>query len=106
MPKYLKQLFDIIFETGYFPTCWTEGHIEPIYKKGPLGSVENYRGITLLSTLGKLFAKNDRLKGWAENYQVCIEAQAGFRANMGTSDNIVTLHGLFTYTRPKKKRRI
>ena len=40
----------------------------------------------MLSTLGKLFTKvlNDRLTGWAENYQVYIEAQAGFRANMGT----------------------
>ena len=63
------------------------------------GSVENYRGITLLSTLGKLFTKvlNDRLTGWAENYQVYIEAQAGFRANMGTTDNIFTLHGLITH---------
>ena len=68
-------------------------------QKGSLGSVKNYRGITLLSTLGKLFTKvlNDRLTGWAENYQVYIEAQAGFRANMGTTDNIFTLHGLVTH---------
>ena len=68
-------------------------------KKGSLGSVENYRGITSLSALGKLFTKvlNDRLTGWAENYQVYIEAQAGFRANMGTTDNIFTLHGLITH---------
>ena len=33
LPKYLKQLFNIIFETGHFPTCWTEGHIVPIHKK-------------------------------------------------------------------------
>ena len=53
----------------------------------------------MLSTLGKSFTKvlNDRLTGWAENYQVYIEAQAGFRANMGTTDNIFTLHGLITH---------
>ena len=100
LPKYFfKKIFNTIFETGYFPTCWTEGHIVPIRKKGHLGSVENYRGITFLSTLGKLFTKvlNDRLTGWAENYQVYIEAKAGLRANMGTTDNIFTLHGLITH---------
>ena len=49
--KILKTIFNIIFETGYFPTCLTEGHIVPIHKNGSLGSVENYRDITLLSTL-------------------------------------------------------
>ena len=68
-------------------------------QKGSLSSVENYRGIPLLSTMGKLFTHklNDRLTGWAENYQVEMEAQAGFMANMGTTDNIFTLHGLITY---------
>ena len=99
LPKYLKQLFNIIFETGYIPTCWTEAHIVPIHKKGSLGSVANYRGITLLNTLGKLFTKvlNDRLMGRAENYQVYIEAQAGLRANMGTTDHIFILYGLITH---------
>ena len=33
LPRYLKKLFKIIFETGYFQSCWTEGHIVPIHKK-------------------------------------------------------------------------
>ena len=36
---------------------------------------------------------NNRLCEWAESYSVYIESQAGFRSNMGTSDNIVVLHG-------------
>ena len=60
---------------------------------------ENYRGITLLSTLGKLFTKilNSRLTDWAENYGVYIEAQVGFRSKMDTIDNIFVLHGLITH---------
>ena len=60
---------------------------------------ENYRGITLFSTLGKLFTKilNSRLTDWAENYGVYVEAQAGFRSKMGTIDNIFVLHGLITH---------
>ena len=99
LPKYLSKLFNVIYDSGHFPSCWTDGHIVPIHKKGSLNTAENYRGITLLSTLGKLFTRilNDRLTDWAENYHVYIEAQAGFRSNMGTVDNIFTLHGLLTH---------
>ena len=49
--------------------------------------------------MGKLFTKilNSRLTEWAENYGVYIEAQAGFRSKMGTTDNIFVLHGLITH---------
>ena len=40
---------------------------------------------------------NDILTDWAENYHVYLEAQAGFRSNMGTVDNIFALHGLLTH---------
>ena len=44
----------------------------------------------LLSVVGKLFTSilNNRLSDWAEDYTVYIEAQAGFRKGMGTTDNI------------------
>ena len=99
LPEYLHKLFNVLFDTGYFPSSWAEGHIIPIHKKGSVDSPENYRGVTLLSTLGKLFTKilNSRLTEWAENYGVYIEAQAGFRSKMGTTDNIFVLHGLITH---------
>ena len=86
---HLQTLFNILLNKGYFPFTWTEGYIVPIHKKGSVNEVDNYRGITLLSTMGKLFTRilNNRLMDWAENYSVYIEAQAGFRANMGTVDN-------------------
>ena len=60
----------------------------------------NYRGITLLSTLGKLFTciLNNRLNKWAEEYNVYVKAQAGFRKNMGTVYNFFfILSGLITH---------
>ena len=49
---------------GHFPENLCEGFIVPIFKKGDINEVPNYRGITLLSTLGKLFIRimNNRLK--------------------------------------------
>ena len=65
--------------------------IIPLHKKGPLDNVNNFRGITLLSKLGKLFTRilNNRLTDWADEYAVYIEAQAVFRAAMSTVDNIL-----------------
>ena len=92
-------LFNKLFGMGYFPKEWSEGFIIPLHKKGSINDVENYRGITLLSTLGKLFSRmlNNRLSNWAEHYYILIEAQAGFRPGMGTVDNIFILHGLLTH---------
>ena len=78
--------------------AWSDGLVIPLHKKGSVNDVNNYRGITLLSTLGKLFTKilNYILSVWAENYCVYIEAQAGFRSQMSTVDNIFVLHGLIS----------
>lgn len=92
-------LFNKIFDTGYFPDSWSEGFVIPLHKKGSKNDPNNFRGITLLSVLGKLFTRiiNNRLKNWAECYNVYIEAQAGFRTHMSTVDNIFVLHGLITH---------
>ena len=103
---YLHKLFNVLLNKGHFPSMWTEGYIVPIHKKGNTSNVDNYRGITLLSTLGKLFTRilNTRLMEWAESYHVYIEAQAGFRAEMGTVDNTFVLHGLITHLINQGKR--
>ena len=68
--------------------------------------MENYRGITLLSSLGKLFTRliNNRLTDWSEKYYVLIEAQAGFRVNMSTVDDVFVLHSLLTHVLKEGKK--
>ena len=49
-------LFNMVLESGIIPSDWTVGIIKVLYKnKGDINNVNNYRGITLLSCLGKLF---------------------------------------------------
>ena len=92
---YIIEYFNKIFENGTFPEEWSEGYIIPLHKKGSRSEAENYRGITLL----KLFTRviNNRLTDWSEEYYVLIEAQAGFRVNMSTIDNVFVLHSLLTH---------
>jgi len=101
LSKYLLVLFNNFFELVYFPKAWSVGFVVPLQKKGSLNNENNYRGITLLSTIGKLFSRvlNNRLNSWADKYSVYIEAQAGFRSTMGTVDNIFVLHGIISYVK-------
>jgi len=95
---YLVIYTFINVDIEYFPESWSEGYVIPLLKKGSINNENNYRGITLLCTLGQLFTRvlNNRLMDWADKYSVYIEAQAGFRPNMGTVDNVFVLQGIIT----------
>ena len=51
----ITRLFNHLFNLGIFPEYWSHGMIVPIYKKGDPILPNNYRPITLLSSIGKLF---------------------------------------------------
>ena len=54
--RIILLLFNIILDTGIVPEEWCMDIICPIYKKeGSENDPNNYRGITLLSSLSKLF---------------------------------------------------
>ena len=70
------------------------GVIKPIYKnKGAVNDVDNYRGITLLNSLAKLFTSllNNRLNELAAAVNLIGKEQAGFWAKHSTSDHIIVL---------------
>ena len=103
---YLYTLFNKIFELEYFPEKWNNSIMIPLHKKGSINSVENYRGISLLSHFGKLFTRilNNRLNTWAEKYNVYVEAQAGFRKGMSTVDNIFVLNAAISHSLNSNKK--
>ena len=86
-------LFNKLYEIGYFPKEWSTGVIVPIYKKGDKKKPENYRGITLTSTLSKMFTYllNQRLGHWCENNNILSEAQFAYKPGYGTTDAIFVL---------------
>ena len=105
-PIYV-QLFNFVLNTGIVPEKWVEGMIMPIYKnKGDPLNPENYRPITLLSCLGKLFTSvlNDRLSNYLDENCILYKNQAGFRKEYSTSDHIFALHSIFELLKLKKKK--
>lgn len=92
--NFLVVLFNHIFYSGQYPEVWTKGIIVPIHKKGDPDCADNYRGISLLSLLGKCYTSilNMRLYSWLEENDKISEAQAGFRRGYSTVDHVFTLY--------------
>ena len=111
-PVYIKEflllIFNAIISLEYVPVKWCIGSIVPIFKSGNKGEVNNYRGITLLSIVCKIFTKimNFRLNNWAENEFILTESQFGFRPQKGTTDCLFILHGLIEKLLSKGKKTI
>ena len=93
------KIFNKILETGFFPQQWSIGIIVPVHKKGDLNDPLNYRGITLMSCMGKLFTNiiNERLNRWAEENTLISENQFGFRKEKSTTDCLFLLQGLIEH---------
>ena len=94
MVDLLEQLFSVIWQEEIVPRQWREGLIVNIFKKGDREDPANYRGITLLSVVGKVFCKilNNRLVQCLDKEGALHEGQAGFRINRSCMDNVYTLN--------------
>eukprot|EP00456_Euglypha_rotunda_P002259 TRINITY_DN1043_c0_g1_i22.p1 TRINITY_DN1043_c0_g1~~TRINITY_DN1043_c0_g1_i22.p1 ORF type:complete len:190 (+),score=3.25 TRINITY_DN1043_c0_g1_i22:121-690(+) len=105
MKEALLVLFQKIWQEEKIPVDWARGVIVPIYKDGDRKNVDNYRGITLLSVVGKLYSSilTTRITNWLEEEYKIVEEQGGFRAHRSTSDQIFILKELVQARRRGKK---
>ena len=78
-----------IWRTEQIPEECTKGIIHPIFKEGDEQDTANYRGITLTSSIGKVFTQIlfKRIMTWVEQHQR-IEEEQGFRFFRGCQDNL------------------
>ena len=90
---FLNMLFNAFFESGNFPESWCKSIITPIHKRGSRNDPSNYRAISLIDSLRKIFIGilSSRLNNWCEENNVLDESQAGFRQKYKTIDNVFNL---------------
>ena len=55
--KPLTNLFNVSLQRGIFPNIWKQANVIPIFKKGDKSSPDNYRPVSLLSSVGKVMEK-------------------------------------------------
>ncbi len=103
--QILTVLFNKIFEHNLVPVVWKVGIIKPIPKSSlvdprvPL----QYRGITLMSTVYKLFSNilNVRIVSAAENNNIYCDEQNGFRKGRSCADHIFVLSSIIRNRKAK-----
>lgn len=82
-----------MYEKGEVAESFKHSIIFPLYKKGDANVVENYRGLSFIDCIGKIFMGllNDRISNWVNDNKIITEFQAGFRKQYSTVDNIFNL---------------
>ena len=104
--KAIVKLFNLIMDSGKYPSNWRKSFIILIHKSGDKHNINNYRGISLQNNIAKLFSAviNSRLVEFYENK--FAHEQFGFRKNHRTTDSIFILKSLVTKYLAKKKSKI
>ena len=92
---------------GIFPSILKYADVCPIFKKNDPEKCENYRPISLLSNLGKIFEKvmYSRVSAFLDNCNILYDKQFGFRKGHSTNHALISIveeirknldNGLFT----------
>jgi len=87
----IASLFNRSVSSGMFPACLKTARVIPIYKSGDSTKPSNYRPISTLSVLSRIFEKlmSKQLVSFFKLHNVFSPCQFGFRANSSTSDAIL-----------------
>ena len=92
-------LFNLSLSTGTVPDRLKLAKVIPIYKKGKVSEITNYRPISLLNTFDKMLEKliYNRLLTFLNKHNILYTHQYGFRTNHSCSlaliDAIDTIYG-------------
>ena len=105
LDKVMHKLFNLVLANAKFPESWSLGDIVPLFKSGDNTDPNNYRGITISSSLGKLFTNilNTRLSKFLDVNNIINEVQIGFRQGFRTTDHIFVLNTLIKDAKNNKQ---
>ena len=107
--ELVAKLFNKMYKNEMFPERWKVAEVVPIYKnKGKRGDPCNYRNISILSALMKLYTGilANRLNVWAEKYNIVSKWQNGFRRNKRIMDNVLIMQTVSEKYLKKKRGKI
>lgn len=87
--KPLHILFNRCLSEGIFPNVWKAARIVPVYKGGPKQNVENYRPISILPTVSKIFERLVHRAIYPSLHNIIIPQQHGFVQRRSTVTNLL-----------------
>ena len=98
---YITFIFNVVFLCNEYPEEWCISNLITLFKKGDRLCCGNYRGISVMDTLAKIYDSvlNDRLRKWL---RVDV-AQAGAQKHRSCTEHILALRLLMDYCFGKKR---
>lgn len=104
----LLTIYNVMYEKSKVANSFKRSIIFPLFKKGDVNSVANYRGLSFIDCIGKIFSclLNRRIGDWVNENNVITEFQAGFRKQYSTVDNIFNLISMVQLRLSEKKQNL
>lgn len=86
----LSHLINNIFRDGICPSEFKIAIIKPIFKKGDRNKPENYRPISIITNITKVFEMvlRERINNYLKKFDILSPKQFGFREGKSTQDAI------------------
>ena len=99
----LTKIFNLAIKAGTYPSKLKIAKVIPIFKKGDPTSINNYRPISILSPINKIFEKilYSRLTTYINNSNILYKYQYGFRKNHSTEHALIELTDQIRLARTK-----
>ena len=79
---YLRDLFNKSLLSGVFPDDWKCARVTPLFKQGEASDLNNYRPISVISVIAKVFERIvcDQLYNFLSDEDIISTHQWGFRS--------------------------
>ena len=89
----LANIFNISISSGIYPDLLKTARVTPIYKNGEKSDPSNYRPISVLSLMNKVFEKilHKRLYKYLTKFKILYEYQFGFREGHSTTQALIEI---------------
>jgi len=90
----ITKLFNLSIKLSKFPELCKIAKLKPLHKKGNRLKPENYRPISLLPLISKIFEKiiHKQTQLYLDENNILYKFQSGFRKNYSTDTNLVYLN--------------
>ena len=95
--KPLSDLFNACLSCAKFPIIWKEAHVTAIFKKGDPSLANNYRPISLLSVIGKVFERLlfQQIFNFLKETNFLSPFQSGFVPGDSTINQLTYIYNAF-----------
>lgn len=88
---FLNLIFNLSLSEGEFPSDWKNARVSPIFKSGDREECGNYRPISILSAISKIFERIvfEQINQYLITNQILTQYQSGFRKGYSTYSSLL-----------------